>query len=1316
VSEASLGKAVLDLEANVAPFKRNMREARGDADNMQDSLDSLAAVAELATRELQNIRMKADQAAETAGVSERMKRTLAGISTEAERARADIERVKLGTAQAAETEIAGDRIDRKLKDVTRNSNEARRALESVHLASMGAGGGGSGGVPGNRNPGAGVGPFGSGFGRIGVLGTAVGLGVLTTPAAGPAALGLLGAIPALAATGGGALGTLALAFDGVGKAIGGDKKAFDGLGPSAQQFVLTIRSLDGALDRLKETAAHSVFPGLTEGLKSALSPGTVSAITNAVREFGTAIGQAGAQWGKYFGSAEFQSIFGPLMAAGARNLGAMSTAALHLFDAIGVLGRAFAPLTEWLSQSIADGAKFFDVWMHGKDSTGQLTKAMNEAKVSLQLVGNLLLSIGRAVGALGQALYPVSKIAVKDLTDGFNALAGIIHRNQDVIRTIVGTALADLVAVVKVAAEAVKLFVSGLEHFVSHKTAVVGTIAAIGIALALVFGGTGGIVAVAIVAVGEIIRHWGTIKDFFKTLGQWLLNAFQYVWIEMERGALLAALAIVEPFSHLPGFMGGWARKAKDAMQTQLDQLHAPNMDWSQAALDAGVKSGQAWIAGFQSQAAAAAAGVPADTAAKATHGVNMKPGQSRYSDKQVYDLLINAGFSPTDAANFVGIAKAESGLNFKALNDNASTGDYSVGLFQENFFKSLGPARTARYAPMFGLSANMSPDAFVAWLQDHPAAQAAIAHDLFNSSGYSPWQGDAYIKQHPELLSQGGGGGGTVWGTPPPFTSGLDPKPPKPPVIPAHISTLLDLASANASRATQLGNAGGTAKRYLENELADLTAADKALNHLKPKSEKDRVEIERKTTEVENKIRSVKKLITDAIVITGDALLPEKLRARLTALSHQFTADSDYASVLTGDAAAKYQDTIRADLAAQAVVLQKEQASLKTKLSTTHGKQHQAVVDELGKVADSLKSVQEQVLQNLQGVVQTLQGRVGTSLQSVLQELDTAFEAKTQQLIDDLGTKFFQNGLKTPLEQQLADMTAADQLQSELDGIQQAKDQLAADRQGNLLKHVLDVTTGNEWDVYNPAAQKQLDADQKALDAAQRQYDEFELGIRAQEQRTETDRQYTQSLKLLQAERTQLETEMNKRLSALGDALVNGTGSIGDLSKIAADYGLQIDAKTIPDFDTLSDAAGGLMKAFADLAAYIAKITGISPKLAGGSTVTAGGWTGRVDDNGLPISAGFYGFDANGKWVGGDLSSITIPKLAVGGQIRQDGLLYGHRGETIVPAAVDMPYRGRQGVSVNVTGFVGNEMELALQIGRLLQKANIGGVTFGIK
>lgn len=461
----TLGKAVLQLDVDMRPLERGEESVRRSSKRIDDDLEKVAAFAKRATERLHGIEMRTEQALRSGQVSDKIKRALSEIGYSAQSARADLDRVKLGTAQALETETSGQRIEHEMREIVGEANEARRALESVRLAGVGAGGGpgGPGGRGGNRNPGSGFGPFGSGFGRIGVLGAAVGGAALLGPAAGPAALGLLASIPTLATAGAGALGVLALGFAGVGKAIGGDLKAFKQLQPAQQQFVLTVRSLTGWLRQLKQTAGESLFPGLTRGLKAALSPGTLGAITEAVKEFGTAIGNAGEQWGKYFGSAQFQNIFGPLMSAGAQTLTTLSGAALNLFDALGVLGRAGIPFVSWLTDAAAAGSRFIESMTRSADAAGALGRGFDEAKTSLRLVAQLGLSLTRVVAALGRALYPVSQVAVGDLTDGLNALARIIDRNRGKIQEIVGGALAALRSTVETVTPLIEGMAKGLD-------------------------------------------------------------------------------------------------------------------------------------------------------------------------------------------------------------------------------------------------------------------------------------------------------------------------------------------------------------------------------------------------------------------------------------------------------------------------------------------------------------------------------------------------------------------------------------------------------------------------------------------------------------------------------------------------------------------------------------------------------------------------------------------------------------------------------------------------------------------------------------
>jgi hypothetical protein len=584
----SLGKARLDLETNLIEFEKDMAGARKAVEGMEDTLDHLAAIADLANHALKRVKMSPGQGAESRVSAEGILAGVHHISDESREAARHLDRVKLHERQAAESEVPAGLISRMLDRITRKANEARRSIESVRIV---------GGLTGRT--GVGIGPFGSGFGRVGVLGAAIGAGAALAPAAGPGAAGLLAAIPALAFTALAALGPLVLAFQDVGKAIGGDKKAFDELTPSAQKFVLTVRSLHGFLERLRETAGKNLFPGLTSGLQAALSPGTVGVLTHGIGELSQALGGAFAQWGHYFGSPQFQALLGPLMHQGAVSIGLLSAALLHLFDAFAVLGRAAIPFTTWLLRAIERGSRLASTWMRAKEASGALGRGLDEAKTSLRLVGGLFLSLLRVVGAFGHALYPISKVLLKELTHGLNGLAGWLNRNRSSIQQFASILNHTFVFALKTAWAGVRTLLQGLQAIVGRKGLIIAAIAAIGVAIAFSLGPYGAAIAGALLAVGLIRRHWRSLAKFFVTLGLEIVNSFKWVWAQLRRGALYAALAVVEPFTHLPWKMGGWARRAKKSFQHELSTIHAPNMNWSAAAARAGMITGEAWGAGF---------------------------------------------------------------------------------------------------------------------------------------------------------------------------------------------------------------------------------------------------------------------------------------------------------------------------------------------------------------------------------------------------------------------------------------------------------------------------------------------------------------------------------------------------------------------------------------------------------------------------------------------------------------------------------------------------------------------------------------------
>jgi hypothetical protein len=247
-----LGKASYELDANLEPLRRNIKESRVQVSDFERVLESLTAIADIAADQLKQVKIAPRQSAESEASASGILDGVRGISDEARVAARELDKVRITDRQAAESDVAGDVIDRKLKNITGNANEARRSLESVRLASGAAAG------AGNRNPGAGVGPFGSGFGRIGLLGRCR-RWCPHRPCGGTGARRSLAAIPALAGAERGARHARAR----VRGRRQGDRRRQEGIrrpGPSQQAFVQTVRSLDGWFDKLKETAAAASSP------------------------------------------------------------------------------------------------------------------------------------------------------------------------------------------------------------------------------------------------------------------------------------------------------------------------------------------------------------------------------------------------------------------------------------------------------------------------------------------------------------------------------------------------------------------------------------------------------------------------------------------------------------------------------------------------------------------------------------------------------------------------------------------------------------------------------------------------------------------------------------------------------------------------------------------------------------------------------------------------------------------------------------------------------------------------------------------------
>lgn len=101
-------------------------------------------------------------------------------------------------------------------------------------------------------------------------------------------------------------------------------------------------------------------------------------------------------------------------------------------------------------------------------------------------------------------------------------------------------------------------------------------------------------------------------------------------------------------------------------------------------------------------------------------------------SPDQVAALLLKQGFTPEQAAQLTAfsIGNEDPSGNASVVNDTPATGDYSVGLWQINYYGNLMGPRSQEFGSPQSLAGN-------------PDAQAAAAKALFTQSGYQPWQAD---------------------------------------------------------------------------------------------------------------------------------------------------------------------------------------------------------------------------------------------------------------------------------------------------------------------------------------------------------------------------------------------------------------------------------------------------------------------------------------------------------------------------------------------------------------------------------------------
>lgn len=257
------------------------------------------------------------------------------------------------------------------------------------------------------------------------------------PAAVPIAAVAVPAVAGLTAELGSAVigvGVAELAFHGLGKALTAFNKAelnpttaniaaaqaaLDALPASAQKLVLELHSLGPELDKLRQSAASGLAPGVTAGLKSLVTDAPVvdRAVHGVATELGSLVQQAG------------RALAGPEWRGFIRTVGVQTPIALHqmgvatgdVVHGLAQLYLAFGPSLGSFDDGVVKVAKDFDRWATSLGQSQGFEDFLNYLSVNgprvLSLLGDtadLLVSIVRAAAPLGgptlQALDGIAKV------------------------------------------------------------------------------------------------------------------------------------------------------------------------------------------------------------------------------------------------------------------------------------------------------------------------------------------------------------------------------------------------------------------------------------------------------------------------------------------------------------------------------------------------------------------------------------------------------------------------------------------------------------------------------------------------------------------------------------------------------------------------------------------------------------------------------------------------------------------------------------------------------------------------------------------
>lgn len=182
------------------------------------------------------------------------------------------------------------------------------------------------------------------------------------------------------------------------------QQALQNLAPAQRQFVRFLVNIEDRFQGLRQVAAKNLFPGVEQGITSALK--NFPRLRSIVAETGRVLGRVAEQVGKFLGSKQFgrdMSLFARTNLKLFRDLGG---AGIHFAHGLEIIMRDAQPFLRWLGGLARHLGTTFDQFARSGHQTGVFRAFFHETERTLPQVLHLLKNFSSLLVGIGEAAAP----------------------------------------------------------------------------------------------------------------------------------------------------------------------------------------------------------------------------------------------------------------------------------------------------------------------------------------------------------------------------------------------------------------------------------------------------------------------------------------------------------------------------------------------------------------------------------------------------------------------------------------------------------------------------------------------------------------------------------------------------------------------------------------------------------------------------------------------------------------------------------------------------------------------------------------------